>query len=216
MARGARGARIVKLGGGLGARDAEEFRAFALAVLAAGVRCVVAPGGGPFADAVRDAQPRYGFCDRAAHRMALLAMEQMAHAIAALDRRFRVCASPPSFAECWARGRTPVWAPSHMAVGRTEITESWDVTSDSLALWLAGEIGADAVCLVKPVAPEARDPAALARAGVVDAAFADFAERIGVPVHVFGPGEAAMLARILAGRKVGEGENGGVRRAGKR
>ena len=40
------------------------------------------PGGGPFADAVRAAQPRMGFDDAAAHHMAMLAMEQYGYALA--------------------------------------------------------------------------------------------------------------------------------------
>src|SRR5437763_974004 len=51
-------------------------------------RIVVVPGGGPFADAVRDAQPRMGFDDSAAHRMALLAMEQYGCALASLKTCF--------------------------------------------------------------------------------------------------------------------------------
>jgi aspartokinase-like uncharacterized kinase len=56
-----------------------------------------------------------------------------------------------------------------MATG-ADLPASWDVTSDTLAAWLAGEIGADRLVLVKsarlPLGPT--PTAALARDGIVD------------------------------------------------
>ncbi len=51
-------------------------------------RVVVVPGGGPFADAVRDLQPVMGFDDAAAHDMGLLAMAQYGRALASLAEAF--------------------------------------------------------------------------------------------------------------------------------
>ena len=61
---------IVKIGGSL-ARDEARLRAL-LAGIADGREgpCVVVPGGGPFADAVRDVQLRLRFPDALAHRLA--------------------------------------------------------------------------------------------------------------------------------------------------
>src|SRR5262249_34381680 len=64
------------------------------AVAAGAGRVVVVPGGGPFADAVRTAQARMGFDDRAAHRMALLAMDQYCYALANLRTELKLVASP--------------------------------------------------------------------------------------------------------------------------
>src|SRR5688572_32768381 len=100
-------------------------------------RIVVVPGGGPFADAVRDAQPRMGFDDRAAHRMALLAMEQYACALASLDKRFLLSATVEEMYLDLDRERVAVWLPAQMVLAAPEIPWSWDVTSDSLAAWLA-------------------------------------------------------------------------------
>ncbi len=41
-------------------------------------KVLIVPGGGPFADHIRNAQEHWGFDDKAAHHMALLAMEQYA------------------------------------------------------------------------------------------------------------------------------------------
>ena len=70
---------VVKVGGGL-AREAgdDALRALCAAIGERGRRhrLLVVPGGGGFADAVRDCDQRFGLSDEAAHRMAILAMEQ--------------------------------------------------------------------------------------------------------------------------------------------
>ena len=54
---------------------------------------VLVPGGGPFADAVREAQPKMGFDDAAAHHMALLAMEQYGRALVSLNETLALASS---------------------------------------------------------------------------------------------------------------------------
>ena len=68
---------VVKVGGSLAAdpRTVRDLVAV-LAAAAARMALLVVPGGGPFAGAVREADGRHGLSDTAAHRMALLAMDQ--------------------------------------------------------------------------------------------------------------------------------------------
>ena len=75
---------VVKLGGGLLA-DAVRLDAVLARIAAAAPshRLLVVPGGGPFADAVREVDRRLRLSDDAAHWMAVLAMDQHAHLIAA-------------------------------------------------------------------------------------------------------------------------------------
>ena len=47
-------------------------------------------------------------------------------------------------------GRVPVLAPSRWLQEADPLPHSWDVTSDTIAAWLAGELGATAVVLIKP------------------------------------------------------------------
>ena len=72
---------------------------------------------------------------------------------------------------------TPIWAPGRMVLAASDIHPSWDVTSDSLAAWLVGHIGAERLILAKSCAVPvgiAHDARALSAAGIVDAAFPDF------------------------------------------
>ena len=105
---------VVKLGGSHA--FAPHLRAWLDAIAQCAGRIVVVPGGGPFADAVRDAQPRMGFDDAAAHRMALLAMEQYGCALASLNARFVLAESRTAIAGCGSGGqRAGVVADAHGA-----------------------------------------------------------------------------------------------------
>src|SRR5260370_41527482 len=74
---------VVKLGGSHA--FSEHLAGWVAAIAGCAGDIVVVPGGGPFADAVRDSQPKIGFDDEAAHHMALLAMEQYGCALASLN-----------------------------------------------------------------------------------------------------------------------------------
>src|SRR3979411_1765033 len=74
---------VVKVGGGILAHVERFDAALAtIGVAAMSRRLLIVPGGGPFADAVRDVDHRLGLGDEAAHWMAVLAMDQYAHLIA--------------------------------------------------------------------------------------------------------------------------------------
>jgi 5-(aminomethyl)-3-furanmethanol phosphate kinase len=186
---------IVKLGGSLAA--AGTLGVWLDAVIAQGAgRFVVVPGGGAFADAVRAAQQRHGFSDRAAHRMALLAMEQYALQLLDMAPSLRPAESEAEIAASLAGGRVALWLPHRMVAADPAIAESWDVASDSLAAWLARRLGARRLVLVKS-APAPAPPLSLKRLvalGLVDATFADYAEKAPFRLDYCGPGDQDRLA----------------------
>jgi aspartokinase-like uncharacterized kinase len=165
---------VVKLGGSLA--HSPQLKRWLAVLAGAGGAVVIVPGGGPFADQVRVLQKRRRFDDATAHHMALLAMEQYGCMLAGLQQGLRAAASRAEIARARRAGLTAVWMPTRMVLADPAIAASWDITSDSLAAWLAGELGADRLVLVKSVAvAEARVPAAvLARRGVVDPAFPSY------------------------------------------
>ena len=85
---------------------------------------------------------------------------------------------------------------------RTDLEESWRLTSDSLALWLAGRIGADRCYLIKSIARDRSAVSAvqLARDGVVDAAFPDMLKDTGVQAFLLGRGDQRTFAAALGRR----------------
>src|SRR5882672_3872269 len=160
-------------------------------------RIVVVPGGGPFADAVRAAQPKMGFDEGAAHRMALLAMEQYGCALASLNPRLALAESRAEIDRAFEAGHVPIWLPTRMALAATEIPWSWDVTSDSLAAWLAGTLQAARLLLVKQVAAGAVGVQDLVARGLLDPAFPRFLVASGVPAFLLGPADHVALADNL-------------------
>lgn len=188
---------VVKLGGSLAGGPYLKPWLDALSALTA--RCVVVAGGGVFADTVRDAQGKFGFSDNAAHAMALLAIEQYAFMLADLAPPLTPAPTLDAIAQISQSGRVPVWLPVGMVLGEAEIKPSWEVTSDSLAAWLAGRLGARHLVLVKSAETGGgSDPADWAASGLVDTAFPDYAERYLKPVNCQPHCVNASLSQLLA------------------
>jgi len=197
------GPTVVKLGGSFAlSADLGDWIA---AIAGCAGRAVIVPGGGPFADAVRAAQAQIGFDDVAAHRMALLAMEQYGCAIKSLHEALSLADSLDSIRRSLADDQVPVWLPTQVALGAADIPQSWDVTSDSLAAWLAGKIGAERLLLVKQVelAHGTARVADLAERDIVDKAFANFLAASGLPAFILGPKGHGAVGRLLCGEPVG-------------
>ena len=174
---------VVKLGGSLA--GSPHLRPWLGAIAAAGgPAAAVVPGGGPFAAAVRETQHLMRYGDHAAHAMAVLAMAQYGIALASLDARLVAAADEAAIAGALAGRRVPVWTP---LAPPPDLPASWDITSDSLALWLARRLGAAGLLLVKSRPAEAADPAALRRAGLLDAAFPGLCADFAGAVFVAGP-----------------------------
>ena len=158
---------VVKVGGSILAHPA-HFDSTLTTIAEAGRlrRVLVVPGGGPFARAVREIDVEMRLSDDAAHWMAILAMDQYAHVIASrLIGGVRV-SGRAQLDDAFAAGRIPVLAPYAWMYEADPLPHSWDVTSDSIAAWVAGEVAAPLLVLVK--APGARGATGK---GVVDPYF---------------------------------------------
>jgi 5-(aminomethyl)-3-furanmethanol phosphate kinase len=192
------GLTVIKLGGSFA--FAPELRDWINAILGHAGRIIVVPGGGPFADTVRAAQTEMRFDDRTAHRMALLAMEQYGCAIAAMSERLHPADSLEAVRAGLAGGKVPVWLPTLMVLADPAIPQSWDVTSDSLAAWLAGRIGAERLILVKHLhTVESTLPASnLVACNMIDRAFVKFLTASGVPGFILGHNEHGAIRSDLS------------------
>jgi 5-(aminomethyl)-3-furanmethanol phosphate kinase len=191
------GATVIKLGGSCA--GALDLRAWTAAIGACGGRVVVVPGGGPFVDAVRAAQPRMGFDDVAAHHLAMLGMEQFGRALASFDPRLALADSIAGVRRALADEKVAVWLPARMAMKAADIPASWQVTSDSLAAWLAGRLGAARLLLLKQVGLS-RQPVAvdeLADKQIVDPMFPQFLRASGVAGFVLGPADHMAVSAAL-------------------
>ena len=142
---------VVKVGGGLwrGAGD-DALRSLCRVLGQLGERhpLLVVPGGAGFADAVRDHDRRFGLRATISHRMAVLGMEQFGLLLSDLIPGAERC-TDLARAGGLADGRATVLQPARLALDG--LPASWQVTSDSIAAWVAGQVGADRLVLVKDV-----------------------------------------------------------------
>jgi aspartokinase-like uncharacterized kinase len=142
---------VVKVGGGLGRGAGDDaLRALCAKLGELGERheLLVVPGGAWFADAVRDADRRFALPAMTSHHMAVLGMEQFGWLLGELIPGAARCDDPADAAQRKA-GHTAVLMPAALTLEGLPTT--WQVTSDSIAAWVAGQAGASRLVLVKEV-----------------------------------------------------------------
>ncbi len=164
--------RVAKVGGSL----------FSFKELPMALRCwldaqpgvsILVAGGGPFADAVREVSATFALDDATAHRLAIGGMQGSAELLGAL-----LPESPliHSLADVFER------LPSHGAVvlnpakilnqPECQLPQSWDVTSDSIAAYIADELAAHELVLFKStLLPPNTNRTQAADCGLVDKYF---------------------------------------------
>lgn len=139
---------------------------------------VIVPGGGLFADQVRQVQKQWQFDDRTAHLMAIHAMQQMALLFKALKPHFMIAASINQISNQINQQEIYIWSPDVTELDSAGIPSSWDITSDSLSAWLAKTLFADELILVKSVTIDADfDVVKLVQKQIVDASFHKFTQQ---------------------------------------
>jgi 5-(aminomethyl)-3-furanmethanol phosphate kinase len=122
---------VVKLGGSL----CPQVRELVPTLKSSSRPLLIVPGGGPFANAVR----RAGLDDETAHW----------EAIAAMDAYGRYCApfGLPVTGLLAAPSGTVILLPSRAMREHDPLPHSWDVTSDTIAAWVAATLHLDLLLL---------------------------------------------------------------------
>jgi dihydroneopterin aldolase len=120
-------------------------------------------------------------------------MDQYAHLLAARVAGGAIVATVRDATRVLDATGVPVLAPSRWLSDADPLPHSWDVTGDSIAAWVAGQVHARALILVK--APGATGD------GVVDPHFAQIVPAHLVPMIVPAGEAASALAQIGSGVK---------------
>jgi aspartokinase-like uncharacterized kinase len=175
---------IVKLGGSLAQGGDLGAWLGMLATFGAG-RVAVVPGGSVFAETVHQAQQAWRFDDLAAHNMLVLAMAQTALMMHSLEPRLALVTDDAQIAPTLRSGRVALWMPMPLLRDAPDTMTGSDVTGDSLALWLARQLHAERLVVVKscPIDPQ-RSWAEHSRAGVLDGRFAAWAADAPFPIEL--------------------------------
>jgi len=141
---------VVKVGGGLLRHPAALDQVMAaVAEASRHSRVLVVSGGGPLADTVREVDGALHLSADASHWMAVKAMDQLAEVLADRYAPATLVNDAHEVRHTLRAARLPVLAPYRWLRDADALPRTWDVTSDSIAAWVAGELGARRVVLVK-------------------------------------------------------------------
>ncbi len=143
---------VVKIGGSIAAYP-DKLRALCkkISVLSKKFRVVVVPGGGEFADTVRQLDQRYNLTSRISHRMAIYAMNQYGLMLTDLIPDSVVVEEVDQTKSVLHRHFTPIFLPAKLMFMDDPLENSWDVTSDSIAFYIASKLEASKLVLVTDV-----------------------------------------------------------------
>jgi aspartokinase-like uncharacterized kinase len=142
---------VIKIGGGLSTiPGALEATCAAVAECGRQFSIVIVPGGGPFADAVREFDRTHRISSDAAHWMAMLAMDQYAHVLLERIAGAVLVEEAGAVAPVVDPVGVAILAPSRWMRAADVLPHTWDATSDSVAAFVAGALDAERLVLVKP------------------------------------------------------------------
>ncbi|MEM2904913.1 MAG: hypothetical protein QW057_08140 [Candidatus Bathyarchaeia archaeon] len=114
-------------------------------------RIAVVPGGGPFADEVRLHDRRLRVSAQTSHMMAILAMEQYGLLLSDLLENGAPARSLREAISSTRARRLPVILPYRLLSRPNPLEASWDVTSDTIAAYLAEQLKARRLVLITDV-----------------------------------------------------------------
>jgi aspartokinase-like uncharacterized kinase len=110
----------------------------------------IVPGGGEFADTVREFDKRYNLSDAVAHKMAILAMDQYGLLLSSITPNSYISYSLEEISNPM-KGSLPILLPSKLIFHKDPMEHSWDVTSDTIAAYIAQLLHAEKLMVVTDV-----------------------------------------------------------------
>lgn len=143
---------VLKIGGSLG-RYPDKLRKLCLKVseLAKKRRLLVVPGGGEFADTVRQLDQRFHLSSSVSHRMAILGMNQYGLLLRDLIPDSIIIERIDELEATFIDEKIPVFLPASLMFDEDPLDNSWDVTSDSIAAYIANKIQASKLLIITDV-----------------------------------------------------------------
>ncbi len=145
-------ATVLKVGGSL-ALYPEKLKALCtgLSLSSKKHRLIVVPGGGEFADVARSLDKRFSLSCNASHKMAILGMDQYGLLLSDLIPNSVAVSKLDEIDYFLGMGKLPVILPSNLMLGEDPLENSWDVTSDSITVYLANRFNFSKVLLITDV-----------------------------------------------------------------
>jgi aspartokinase-like uncharacterized kinase len=142
---------VIKIGGSLSRGESLPALCRKIEGLSRNHSLLIVPGGGDFAEQVREADRRFHLGDTAAHAMALLAMDQYGYMLNQLIPGSIVTAELDNALKSAESGQASILLPSELVMKSDPLPHSWQVTSDSIAAWVSQWVHCRCLVLLKDV-----------------------------------------------------------------
>ena len=143
---------VVKVGGSLAESPATlRILCKELSKLSKRHRMLIVPGGGRFADEVRESDKMFDLSSTITHRMAVLGMDQFGLLLSDITPNSQVTYSLKEAKKLSKDRILPVLLPSRLMFRDDQLEHSWDVTSDSIAAHIALKVHAEKLILATDV-----------------------------------------------------------------
>ncbi|MGD0450540.1 MAG: hypothetical protein ABSA79_05720 [Candidatus Bathyarchaeia archaeon] len=145
-------ATVIKIGGSL-ALHPEKLKILGSKLSAASKKqkILVVPGGGEFADVVRAVDKRFSLSDSVSHQMAILGMDQYGFLLSNLISGSQAINQFDQVQIIFDSHKCPIFLPSNSMLKNGHLEKSWNVTSDSIAVYIANLLHIKKVILVTDV-----------------------------------------------------------------
>ena len=148
-------------------------------------KVILVPGGGVFADQVRTMQQQWKFDDEIAHQMALIAMHQMALLFKSIQQSFVLASNISDIQQTLLKQSVVIWMPDLEELNAFGVEASWNISSDSLAAWLAKQLTASELILVKSAEiPLKLDIQQMQKLNLLDQAFNEYSNNASYKITV--------------------------------
>lgn len=142
---------VIKIGGSLGQNPDLPELMCQISKLGVQHQILVIPGGGAFANAVREYDQRFCLDYDTSHWMSIRAMDQFGCMISSMCSDNELVQGIAEARKVVIAGRVPVLLTHNLLYQADELPRSWDVTSDSIAAWVADLVRARQLILLKSV-----------------------------------------------------------------
>ena len=154
---------------------------------------IIVPGGGPFADQVRDVDQQWNLSEVVAHNMAVMGMQQFGLLISAINKNIEPLDTIKKITN-----ETPVvWLPYQDVLTDCDYPKNWHTTSDSLALWLACNLSANHLCLVKSATIDDQSTQQLMSSDLVDNYFSTAVGNYSGHVHFYHASDSSHFVKDI-------------------
>ena len=198
----------IKIGGSL--LDNNKLSYFLKLVVQQKKKCVLIPGGGVFADTVRQQQQKLKFDDLTAHNLSVLSMLKVGHILKSKISKYCEIIKNTSQLSHSKKCNVFIWNPEQEIYNEKNIHTNWKMTSDTIALKVSKKINSNVLIIVKsceipsdktnlhPFVLNKKKVRELSKIKILDKAFPSAYVECQFPVYVISINQSEFLKKILS------------------